>query len=181
MQIGSVYYLYAGNLNSIENSIGSYHAVYLYTDYAGLGGASPFIRADFYLTQTPGTFSLWNNFDTYYQNGITETPAIYVGWECPAQTQPLVDLVTIGRYPNPVPDVIQDIYLVLGIGVEPQSPPPPSPGPSGCWARVYWDWWASGDSGRVNQLFPVSNCTRQGPAGPAYFLLIVIAIVESAG
>jgi hypothetical protein len=122
LQEGSVYYLYAGNLNFGNWTPGSWHMLNIFTDYLpSLGGSSPSIRADFTVTGTPGSFSLWNNFANYYQNGIVNPPSIYLGW-----AQGTADMVSPGAF---APDGVNDIYLVLGIGVQPTLPNPiPLPG-----------------------------------------------------
>ncbi len=117
LEIGSVYYLYAGNLDVNAWQPNSWHMLYHYTDYVNSGGGSPLIRADFYVTGSPGSFSLWNNFQTYYVNGIVDQPSIYLGW-----AQGTADLVSPKAFTG---DGVNDIYLVLGIGVEPKPVPLP--------------------------------------------------------
>jgi|GEM_PF-3099733 len=125
LQEGSVYYLYAGNLNFGNWTPGTWHMLNIYTDYLpSLGGVSPFIRADFYVTGTPGSFSLWDNFMTSYHNGIVNQPSIYLGW-----AQGTADMVSPNAF---APDGVNDIYLVLGIGVQP-TPPNPVPLPGAVW------------------------------------------------
>jgi len=118
LAVGDVYYLYAGNLASGLFTPGHVVQVQIYSNYIGLGGASPFNYATFNVVGTPGVFQLWNHTSSIDTLPPTD---IYLGW-----AQGTADKVTTNSFS---PGEGNDYYLVLGIGREP-TPPSGVPEPS---------------------------------------------------
>jgi hypothetical protein len=128
LEVGQVYYLYAGNLNLGNWTPGSPHEFLILTN----GWVSPGIWVNaFYAQGTPGTFPqnpsewwtytpqvAWN--DTSPSSLPTSLPTIWLGW-----AQGTADLV--GQSGTPGLDGKPDIYMVLGIGVQPTNPVPLPP------------------------------------------------------
>jgi hypothetical protein len=124
---GNVYYLYAGNLNADGTSPLGDVSIDIYTNYNTAGGGSPRIYGGFHFQGTsPGTFQLLPVDPSWYYGSTDPVnlplPALYLGWG-----QGTANLVSPGAF---APDYVvtvapfNDIYLVLGIGVQPTAPGP---------------------------------------------------------
>jgi hypothetical protein len=134
---GNVYYLYADNIVEPSTVIGDWtpgsaHHLHIWTDYTNLGGASPMIFVqNFSVVGNPGTLQAWTSGpQTPLNNFVPPVPTIYLGW-----AQGTANLVgdTSHYYADPngmwQPDDSSDLYLVMGIGVNPFAPNPiPLPG-----------------------------------------------------
>jgi len=132
---GNVYYLYVDNIVETlpppgvigDWAPGSAHHLHIWTNYTNLGGASPLIFVqNFTVVGSPGTLQAWTSGPQTTPNGfVSPVPTIYLGW-----AQGTANKVgdTSHYYDSPYgmwqPDASNDLYLVMGIGVNPFAPKP---------------------------------------------------------
>lgn len=111
LAIGNVYYLYAGNLAGALPylSPGALTTLEIYSNY---NSGAEYYRS-YSVVGDPGKFQLWSPLSSSTSGGLTATN-IYLGW-----AQGTADKVDSNLFS---PGGGNDIYLVLGIGVEPTLP-----------------------------------------------------------